>query len=89
MEILKQPQFQPMPVEKQVMIIYAVTNGFLDQIPVNEIKAWEASFLDFATAKYPQVGSTIKSQKALTKEVEADLKNAIEAFNKTRGTKAA
>jgi F-type H+-transporting ATPase subunit alpha len=88
-EILKQPQFQPMPVESQVMIIYAVTNGFLDQIPVNEIKAWEAGFLDFARAQYPQVGSTIKSQKALTKEVEADLKNAIEAFNKTRGTKAA
>ena len=88
-EILKQPQFQPMPVESQVMIIYAVTNGFLDQIPVNEIKAWEAGFLDFARAQYPQIGSTLKSQKALTKEVEADLKNAIEAFNKTRGTKAA
>ena len=88
-EILKQPQYQPMPAEKQVMIIYAVTNGFLDQIPVNEIRAWEAGFLDFANAQYPQIGSTLKSQKALTKEVEADLKNAIEAFNKSRGTKAA
>jgi F-type H+-transporting ATPase subunit alpha len=88
-EILKQPQFQPMPVEKQVMIIYAVTNGFLDTIPVSEIKAWEASFLDFASAQYPQIASTLKSSKTLSKEVEADLKNAIEAFNKTRGTSAA
>jgi F-type H+/Na+-transporting ATPase subunit alpha len=84
-EILKQPQFQPMPVEKQVMIIYAVTNGFLDAVPVSEIRAWEASFLDFVTAQYPQVPSNLKSQKTLTKEIEADLKAAIEAFNKTRG----
>jgi F-type H+/Na+-transporting ATPase subunit alpha len=88
-EILKQPQFQPMPVEKQVVIIYAVTNGFLDHIPVSEIRAWESGFLDFANAQYPQIGSALKSQKALTKEVEADLKNAIEAFNKSRGTSAA
>jgi F-type H+-transporting ATPase subunit alpha len=88
-EILKQPQYQPMPVEKQVMVIYAVTNGFLDAVPVSEIRAWEAGFLDFVSAQYPQVGANLKQQKALTKEIEADLKNAIEAFNKTRGTKAA
>ena len=70
------------------MIIYAVTNGFLDSIPVNEIKQWEASFLDFASAQYPQVGANLKQGKTLTKEIEADLKNAIEAFNKSRGTAA-
>jgi F-type H+-transporting ATPase subunit alpha len=78
-----------MPVEKQVMIIYAVTNGYLDTLPVNEIKQWESSFLDFVSAQYPQVPSNLKQQKALSKEIEADLKNAIEAFNKSRGTKAA
>jgi F-type H+-transporting ATPase subunit alpha len=88
-EILKQPQFQPMPVEKQVMVIYAVTNGYLDQIPVNEIKGWETAFLAFASSEYPQVGNAIKSQKTLTKEIEEDLKRAIEAFNKARGTKVA
>jgi F-type H+-transporting ATPase subunit alpha len=88
-EILKQPQYQPMPVEKQIMVIYAVTNGFLDAIPVNEIRSWETGFLDFANAQYPQIASNLKQQKALSKEIEADLKNAIEAFNKTRGTKAA
>jgi F0F1-type ATP synthase alpha subunit len=52
---------------------------------VSEIRAWEASFLDFVTAQYPQVPSNLKAQKTLTKEIEADLKAAIEAFNKTRG----
>jgi F-type H+-transporting ATPase subunit alpha len=78
-----------MPAAKQDISIFAVTNGFLDQVPVNEIRAWEAGFLDFASAQYPQVGANLKQQKTLTKEIEADLKNAIEAFNKTRGTKAA
>jgi F-type H+-transporting ATPase subunit alpha len=78
-----------MPVEKQIMVIYAVTNGFLDTVPVNEIRAWEAGFLDFVNAQYPQVASGLKKERALTKEIEADLKSAIEAFNKTRGTKAA
>jgi len=85
-EILKQPQFRPMPVEQQVMIIYAVTNGFLDTIPVNEIKAWEQSFLDFVGAQFPQVPNAIKTQKAMSKEIEADLKRAIEQFNASRGT---
>src|SRR5881392_261704 len=47
-EILKQGQYRPMAVEQQVMVIYAVTNGFLDQIPVNQLKDWEHDFLDFA-----------------------------------------
>jgi F-type H+-transporting ATPase subunit alpha len=75
-----------MPVEKQVMVIFAVTNGFLDQLPVSEIKAWEAGFLDYVSAQYPQVGSAIRQQKAMSKETEAELKRAIEAFNQSRGT---
>ncbi len=85
-EILKQPQYRPMPVENQVMVIYAVTNGFLDTLPVSDIKAWESSFLEFAGAKYPQVPNAIRTEKAMSKEVEADLKRAIEEFNKSRGT---
>jgi F-type H+-transporting ATPase subunit alpha len=85
-EILKQPQYQPMPVEKQVMIIYAVTNGFLDQLPVAEIKAWESGFLDYAAAQYPQIANAIRTEKAMSKETEADLKRAVEAFNASRGT---
>jgi F-type H+-transporting ATPase subunit alpha len=80
-EILKQPQYQPMAVEQQVMVIYAVTNGFLDQIAVPQIKEWERSFLEFADKQFPQVGQKIRSEKVLSKETEADLKRAIEGFN--------
>jgi F-type H+-transporting ATPase subunit alpha len=85
-EILKQPQFQPMTVENQVIVIFAVTNGYLDHIPVTEIRAWEASFLHFVAAEYPQIPNAIKTQKAISKEIEADLKRAIDAFNKARGS---
>ncbi len=85
-EILKQSQYQPMPVEKQVMIIYAVTNGFLDALPVSEIRAWESGFLDYVNAQYPQIANEIRTQKAMSKEIEADLKRAVEAFNASRGT---
>jgi F-type H+-transporting ATPase subunit alpha len=85
-EVLKQPQFRPMAVEQQVMIIYAVTNGFLDQIPVSELKDWERDFLEYVAAQYPQVTDTIRKDKILSKDTEADLKRAIEAFNGSRPT---
>jgi F-type H+-transporting ATPase subunit alpha len=80
-EILKQPQYHPMAVEQQVMIIYAVTNGFLDQVAVNRLKDWERQFLDFVEHQFPQVPQRIRSEKVLSKETEADLKRAIESFN--------
>ena len=80
-EILKQPQYQPMAVEQQVMVIYAVTNGFLDQIPVPQIKEWERTFLEFVEKQFPQVPQRIRADKVLSKESEADLKRAIEGFN--------
>src|SRR5206468_5860148 len=54
-EVLKQPQYQPMPVEQQVMVIFAVTNGYLDDVPVPEIRAWEQGFKDFMAAQHPDV----------------------------------
>ncbi len=84
-EILKQPQYSPLSVEEQVMVIYAVTNGFLDAIPVNRIREWERGFLDYARTQYPQVGDTIRTSKALGKDVEADLKRAIEAYTQLFG----
>ena len=80
-EVLKQPQYRPMPVEQQVMVIYAVTNGHLDQIAVAQIKEWERGFLEFAEKQFPQVGQRIRSEKVLSKETEADLKRAIDGFN--------
>jgi len=83
-EILKQPQYQPMAVELQVMVIYAVTNGFVDEVPVAEIRAWESGFLQFMSSQFPQVGDRIRTEKALSKDLEAELKRAIERYNATR-----
>jgi F-type H+/Na+-transporting ATPase subunit alpha len=84
-EILKQPQFQPMPVENQVIVIYAVTNGFLDQIAVADIKEWERGFLEYVRAQYPQVTERLRKDKELSKENEADLRRAVEAYNASIG----
>jgi len=86
-ELLKQPQFHPMPAEEQVVVIFAVTNGYLDEIPVSEIKEWERGFREFIAVEYPQVTDSIRKEKVLSKEREADLRRAIEAFNSMRGTK--
>jgi F-type H+-transporting ATPase subunit alpha len=85
-EVLKQGQYQPMPVEQQVMIIYAVTNGFLDDVPTNAVREWERNFLEYMAATYPQVGDGIRQAKDLTKEIEADLRRGIEAFKKSIGS---
>ena len=82
-EVLKQPQFQPMAVEDQVMVIYAVTNGHLDDVALPDIKAWERNFLDYMKAQFPQVPDRLRTEKALSKETEGDLKRGIEAFKKT------
>jgi len=81
-EVLKQPQYQPVPVEQQVMIIYAVTNGFLDGIEVKALKEWERGFHDFMAAQFPQVGAAVRSEKALSKDTEAALRRGIEEYNK-------
>jgi len=82
-EVLKQPQYEPMPVEQQVMIIYAVSNGFLDDIEVSRIRAWEKEFLAFMTTSYAQVGLGLREQKVLSKEIEENLKRGIAAFKAT------
>ncbi len=87
-EVLKQPQYRPMPVEQQVAIIYAVTNGFLDDIAVDQVRAWEAAFLEFIGVQFPQVGDRIREEKSLSKELEEDLKRAITAFKATQTSAA-
>ena len=84
-EVLKQGQYQPMPVEQQVMIIFAVTNGFLDDVAVNQVRDWELGFQEFMAARYPQVGDRIRGEKALSKEIEADLRRGIEDYKRSVG----
>ena len=82
-EILKQGQYEPMPVEQQVMILFATANGFIDDIPVPQLRAWEKGFHEFMAAQFPQVGERIRSEKAISKETEADLRRGIEEYKKT------
>jgi F-type H+-transporting ATPase subunit alpha len=81
-EILKQGQYEPMPVEQQVMILYAVANGFIDDVPVNTLRDWEKGFHEFMAAEFPQVGERIRTEKALSKETETELRRGIEQFKK-------
>jgi len=82
-EVLKQLQYVPMPLEKQVMILYAVTNGYLDDTPVDKISSLEEAFLRFMESNYPDVGKAIASEKALSDKTEEALKNAITQFLQT------
>jgi F-type H+-transporting ATPase subunit alpha len=82
-EVLKQPQYSPMRVEQQVMIIYAVSNGHLDDVPVNRVRDWERQFHEFMAARFAQVGDKLRAEKVLSKETEAELKKAIDAFKAT------
>jgi len=84
-EVLKQGQYQPMAVEQQVMIIFTVTNGYLDDIEVKRLRDWERGFHDFMAAQYPQVGAAIKSEKTISKDTEAALRRGIEEYKKVAG----
>ncbi|MGA1309857.1 MAG: F0F1 ATP synthase subunit alpha [Gemmatimonadaceae bacterium] len=83
-EILKQGQYQPMPVEQQVMIIFAVTNGFIDDVEVSQVREWEAGFHTYMKAQFPNIGEAIKRDKQISKELEPELRRAIEQYKKTR-----
>jgi len=79
-EVLKQPQYRPMPVEQQVMIIFAVTNGFLDDVAVDAIRDWERGFHDFMAAQHPEIGEEIRTRKTLSEDLTGQLKRAIEEY---------
>jgi len=81
MEVLKQPQYKPMRVEDQIMIIYAAVNKYLREVPVQEITRYEREFLAFMADNYPEVGRTIKETGDLNEATENKLKAAIEEFN--------
>ncbi len=79
-EVLKQPQYQPMPVERQILIIFAVTNGYLDDVAVEVIKGWEQGFLDFMAAEHPEIGEEVRTRRVLTEDLTARVKAAIQEF---------
>src|SRR5213082_3195990 len=79
-EVLKQPQYQPMPVERQVMLIFAVTNGFLDDVAPEHIKVWEQGFKDFMAAQHPDVGEEIRTRRVLGDDLGARLRAAVAEY---------
>ena len=81
-EVLKQPQYVPMSLDKQVTILYAAINGYLDDVPVDKVTVFEANFHRFMEANHPEVGKTINKDKELSDKTEEALKKAIAEFKK-------
>jgi F-type H+-transporting ATPase subunit alpha len=79
-ELLKQPQYEPLHVVDQVMIIYAGAEGFLDDVPIKEVRRWEQEFLAFMRDHKPQVREALNKDKKLSDTIAADLKAAITEF---------
>jgi F-type H+-transporting ATPase subunit alpha len=81
-EVLKQPQYQPMPVERQVAVIFAVTNGYLDGVELGHIRQWERDYLDYLATSHGQILDGIRTRKALDDDLAAQLRGAIEHFQR-------
>jgi F-type H+-transporting ATPase subunit alpha len=79
-ELLKQDQYQPMPVEEQIMVIYAGVNGFLDSLPVDKVRDFEVQFLEYMRRERPEIGEAIRTAKEITPETEEKLKAAVAEF---------
>ncbi len=93
-ETLKQGQYQPLPVEEQVAILWAATNGPLDSVPVEEVQEWESGLLDYLRTGYSDLLNTIKTEKELSEATIAALSKAVETYKggskwATSGAKAA
>jgi F-type H+/Na+-transporting ATPase subunit alpha len=91
-ELLKQPQYQPMPVENQIAAIFAVTQGYLDTMPVEQVRNWERGFQEHLRTQKPQILQKIRETKDLgddlTKELVAAIKDFTEGFTAQLGTTA-
>ncbi len=81
-EVLKQVQFEPFSLAKEVTIIYALTNAYLDDVPIDKVRAWENEFHRFMETAHPEIISTISEEKALSDETINALKAAIDEFKK-------
>jgi F-type H+-transporting ATPase subunit alpha len=82
-EILKQPQYQPMSLADQVIVIFAGTQGYADRVPLDQMKAWETSLLRFMEASHPEIVKDIAQQKRITDETQKELRLALDAFSTT------
>jgi F-type H+-transporting ATPase subunit alpha len=84
-ELLKQPQYQPLSAIDQVMSLFAGTKGFLDDVPVRSVQKWESDFLTFIRERKPEVRAALEREKKVTDKIDADLRAAITEFKSQRG----
>jgi F-type H+-transporting ATPase subunit alpha len=82
-EILKQPQYEPMSLENEVIEIFAGTNGYSDKVPIERMRAWEIELLRFMETSHPEIGRSIAEEKRITPETEKALRSALETFMAT------
>ena len=82
-EVLKQPQYQPMPLRQQVEILYAVVNGFLDDVPVDKVRDFEVAFHRFMESSHTQIGKDIEEKREIVPETAEALKKAIGEFKQS------
>ncbi|MGB0576062.1 MAG: F0F1 ATP synthase subunit alpha [Alphaproteobacteria bacterium] len=82
-ELLKQPQYQPLPVEEQVVAIYAGVNGFIDDVPVNDVTRFEEGLMSAVRANHTDILDDIRQKQAISEETDAKLKTAIETYAKS------
>jgi F-type H+-transporting ATPase subunit alpha len=82
-EILKQPQYSPMSLENQVMVIFAAVQGYADQIPVEKVKVWEATLLRYLNTSFPEIGQSIAENRRILMEMETKLRQVLDAFSTT------
>ena len=82
-ELLKQDQYVPMPVEQQILVIFAGTNGYVDDVPVNLVKKFEAEMLRFITSKHTDLLKDIGAKRQLDEDLRSRSKAAIEEFKKS------
>lgn len=81
-EILKQDQYEPVPLEKQVMIIYAGTKGYLDEIPAGDVRSFEKAFIEYMDKEFPDIGHELGKSKVLSDDIAKRLDSAIDSFKK-------
>jgi F-type H+-transporting ATPase subunit alpha len=82
-ELLKQGQFSPLKIEEQVAVIWAGTNGYLDTLPVDKVRPFEAGLLALLRGKHIDILDAIRTSKELSKDTGDKLKSAVDAFAKT------
>jgi F-type H+-transporting ATPase subunit alpha len=88
-EILKQPQYQPIDVEKQVLVIWTANNGFTDDVPVSDVRSFEAELLRFMENSHPGVLQKLREKKAVDSDIEKDLQQSLKDFKETWAERSA